>query len=413
MAVILHSMTIYTQRKGGKQMRKDSGFNTMAIHAGQKPCPVTGAHVAPIYQTSTFVFKNVDQGSRRFSGEEEGYIYSRLGNPTQSDLEEKMAILDKGEAAIATGSGMAAISTVLMTLLQCGDHIVADQTLYGCTHSFLKDILPRYGVEVTFADFSDLDMVKKAIKSTTKVVYLETPANPTLKIIDLKEVSQITKKLGIKLVVDNTFMTPFLQRPLELGADLVVYSATKYIGGHGDVIAGIIVGSKELINYIKIPYFKDFGGIISPFDAWLLLRGLKTLGLRMERHCSNGQKVADFLKNHQLVEKVYYPGHPNHPGHDIAKKQMDGFGGMISFELKGGFDAGTTLMNNVSLISLAVSLGCVDSLIEHPASMTHSPLPKEDRLIAGISDSFVRISVGLENVEDIIFDLNQALAKIG
>jgi len=389
--------------------KQDLGFNSKAIHAGHKTCPTTGSHVSPIYQTSTFVFQDVAQGARRFSGEEKGYIYTRLGNPTQTELEEKMAALEGTEAALATGSGMAAISTALLALLQSGDHIVASKTLYGCTHSLIKTILPRYGIKVSFVDASDPLNIEKAMSSNTKAVYVETPSNPTMELIDLRKAASIAHKYGARLVVDNTFMSPYLQRPIEHGADVVVYSATKYIGGHGDVIAGIILGPTDLLTEMKFPYFKDFGGVISPFDAWLLTRGLKTLGVRMERHCENALKVAEYLAVHPLIERVYYPGLKSHPQHELAKKQMDGFGGMISFELKGGFEAGKTLMNNVKLITLAVSLGCVDSLIQHPASMTHSPVPPEERLTAGISDGLVRLSVGLEDVKDIIADLEQAL----
>jgi len=391
---------------------KNLKFNTRAIHAGQKPDPTTGAHVTPIYQTSTFVFKDVDQGARRFAGEEAGYIYTRLGNPTQTELEEKMASLEGAEAAIATASGMAAISTTLLTLLKSGDHIVAADTLYGCTHSLISELLPKYGVEVTLVDPADLSKVEAAMKSNTKVVYVETPANPTLKLVDLRAVAEIAHKFGAKLVVDNTFMSPYLQRPLELGADVVVHSATKYIGGHGDVVAGIIVGPADLLATMKVPYLKDFGGIIDPFNAWLLLRGLKTLGLRMERHSYNAQKVAEYLESHPMIERVYYPGLKSHPQHELAKKQMYGFGGMICFEVKGGLEAGKVLMNSLKVITLAVSLGCVDSLIEHPASMTHSPVPREERLKAGITDGLVRLSVGIEDVEDIIADLEQGLAKV-
>lgn len=391
---------------------KVKGFNTKAIHAGQKPCPVTGAHVTPIYQTSTFVFKDVDQGARRFAGEEEGYIYTRLGNPTLTELEAKVAALEGGEAAIGAASGMAAISTALVTLLKKGDHIVAGDALYGCTHSFISEILPQYGIEVTMVDTSDLKNIENAMKPNTKVIYVETPANPTMKLVDLKGASDIAHKHGAIIIVDNTFMSPYLQRPIEHGVDVVVHSATKYIGGHGDVLAGLIIGLKELIDTMRIPYLKDFGGILSPFDAWLLLRGLKTLGVRMDRHCANAQKVAEYLEKHPLIDKVYYPGLPSHPQYELAKKQMDGFGGMMSFELKGGLEAGKVLMNSVKMITLAVSLGCVDSLIQHPASMTHSPVPREERLKAGITDGQVRLSVGIEDVEDIIADLDQALKEV-
>lgn len=391
---------------------KFKSIDTKAIHAGQSPCPVTGFHVTPIYQTSTFVFEDVDQGARRFAGEEAGYIYTRLGNPTQTELEAKMAALESAEAGLATASGMAAISTTLVSLLKKGDHIVAGDTLYGCTHGFISEILPQYGVEVTMVDTTDPKNIEAAMKPNTKVVYVETPANPTLSIVDLRKVAEISHRHGAKLVVDNTFMSPYFQRPIELGADIVVHSATKYIGGHGDVIGGIVVGKKEVIDNIRMPYLKDFGGVMAPFDAWLLLRGLKTLGVRMERHNANAQKVAEFLEAHPLIERVDYPGLPSHPQHDLAKEQMDGFGGMISFELKGGIEAGKTLMNSVKMISLAVSLGCVDSLIQHPASMTHSPVPREERLKAGITDGLVRLSVGIEGVEDIIADLEQALDQV-
>ncbi|HHX24776.1 MAG TPA: methionine gamma-lyase [Thermoanaerobacterales bacterium] len=388
------------------------GFNSKAIHAGQKPCPVTGSHMTPIYQTSTFVFKDVDQGARRFAGEEAGYIYTRLGNPTLSELEAKIAALESGQAALGTASGMAAISTALLTLLKKGDHIVAGDTLYGCTHGLIHEMLPQYGIEVTMVDTSNIENIEEAIKPNTKVVYVETPANPTMKLVDLKKTAETAHKHGARLVVDNTFMSPYLQRPIELGADLVVHSATKYIGGHGDVIAGLIIGPKDLIDIMRIPYLKDFGGVLSPFDAWLLLRGIKTLGVRMDRHCANAQKVAEYLERHPSIDAVYYPGLTSHPQHDLAKRQMDGFGGMMSFELKGGLEAGKILMNNVKMISLAVSLGCVDSLIQHPASMTHSPVPREERLKAGITDGQVRLSVGIEDVEDIIEDLDQALNKV-
>jgi len=391
---------------------KTKGFNTKAIHAGQKPCPATGAHVTPIYQTSTFVFKDVDQGARRFAGEEEGYIYTRLGNPTISELEKKVAVLEGGEEAIATASGMAAISTALVTLLKKGDHIVAGDALYGCTHSFISEILPQYGIEVTMVDTSKLENIENAMKPNTKVVYVETPANPTMKLVDLKGASEIAHKHGAYIITDNPFMSPYLQRPIEHGVDVVVHSATKYLGGHGDLLAGLIVGPKELLDPMRIPYLKDFGGILSPFDAWLLMRGIKTLGVRMDRHCVNAQKVAEYLENHPLVDKVYYPGLPSHPQYELAKRQMDGFGGMITFELKGGLEAGKVLMNSVKMITLAVSLGCVDSLIQHPASMTHSPVPREERLKAGITDGQVRLSVGIEDVEDIIADLDQALNEV-
>ncbi len=392
--------------------KDNKGFNTKAIHAGNKPDPVVGAHATPIYQTSTFVFKDVDQGARRFAGEEDGYIYTRLGNPTETELEDKMAVLENGEAAAALSSGMAAISATLLALLQKGDHIVASKCLYGCTFDLINTMLPKFGVEVSLIDTTNIDEIKSAIKSNTKVLYFETPGNPTLGITDIAAAAKIAHEHGIKVVVDNTFMSPYLQRPLELGADVVVHSATKYIGGHGDVVAGIIVGKKDFIGTVKMTTLKNIGGVISPFDAYLLIRGLKTLGIRMDRHCSNAMKVAEFLEKHPAVDKVHYPGLESFSQHELAKKQMHGFGGMICFELKGGLEAGKTLMNNLNVITLAVSLGCVDSLIEHPASMTHSGVPHEERLKAGITDGLVRLSVGIEDADDIISDLGQALDKI-
>lgn len=388
------------------------GFQSLCCHAGQHADPVTGAHNTPIYQTSTFAFDNVKDGAAKFAGEKEGYIYTRLGNPTQNALEEKMAAIEGAEAAIATASGMAAISSSVMAVAFAGDHILAHDCLYGCTHSLMEEILPRYGLEVTFADLSNLDNVKANIQDNTKLVYLETPSNPTLNLVDIEEVSKIAHAAGAKVITDNTFMTPYLQNPLELGSDMVVHSATKYIGGHGDAIAGVIAGKEEMLADIRMTTLKDFGGIISPFNAWLLLRGLKTLPIRVEKHTQNAMEVAKFLEKQDKVEKVFYPGLESHPQHDLAKKQASGFGSMISFELKGGHSAGEKMMNNVKLATLAVSLGDVDTLIQHPASMTHAPVPREERLAAGITDGLVRISIGIEDVEDIIADLEGALETL-
>ncbi len=385
------------------------GFSTRAIHAGQKPDPLYGSLTTPIYQTSTFVFKNVAQGAARFAGEEEGYIYTRLGNPTQTALEEKIASLEGGEAAFAAGSGMGAITAVLMALVSQGDHVVHSSALYGCTFAFLHDLLTRFGVTATGVDTGDLEAVKKALRPNTKVVYIETPANPTMRLTDIQAVADIAHEHGAKVVVDNTFMTPYFQRPLELGADIVVHSATKYINGHGDVVAGLAIGPKNLIDEMRMTTLKDIGGIIGPFESWLLLRGLKTLPVRMDRHNSNAMAVARFLESHPAVEKVYYPGLESFPQHELAKKQMSGFGGVMSFELKGGYEAGVRLMNGVKLMHLAVSLGDVDTLIQHPASMTHSVVPEEERLAVNITPGLVRLSVGLEDPEDIIADLEQAL----
>lgn len=387
-------------------------FSTRAIHSGEKPCPITGALRIPIYQTSTFVFENVDQGARRFSGEEEGYIYTRLGNPTQAALEAKMADLEGGEAAIATASGMAAVASTMMMLMDAGDHVLSSKAVYGCTHSLFREYFPKWGMEASFVDTTSLGAIEESIRPQTKVLYIESPANPTMSISNIQGIVNLAQKNGLKIVFDNTFMSPYYQRPLEMGVDVVIHSATKYIGGHGDVVGGIIVGKKEDLDEIRMGTVKDLGGIISPFDAWLLLRGLKTLPLRMERINENAMEVAGYLEKHPEIDHVFYPGLSSHPQHELAKTQMSGFGGMMSFELKGGLEAGKKLMNSLKLCSLAVSLGDVDTLIQHPASMTHSVIEKEDRLKANITDGLVRLSVGIEDVEDIVQDLEDGLARL-
>ena len=392
---------------------KKYGLGTTAIHAGTLK-NLYGTLAMPIYQTSTFIFDSAEQGGRRFALEEAGYIYTRLGNPTTTVLEDKIAALEEGEAAVATSSGMGAISSTLWTVLKAGDHVVTDKTLYGCTFALMCHGLTRFGIEVTFVDTSNLDEVKNAMKENTRVVYLETPANPNLKIVDLEALSKLAHTNPNTLViVDNTFATPYMQKPLKLGADIVVHSVTKYINGHGDVIAGLVITNKELADQIRFVGLKDMtGAVLGPQDAYYIIRGMKTFEIRMERHCKNAKKVVEFLNKHPKIERVYYPGLETHPGHEIAKKQMKDFGAMISFELKGGFEAGKTLLNNLKLCSLAVSLGDTETLIQHPASMTHSPYTKEEREAAGITDGLVRLSVGLENVEDIIADLKQGLEKI-
>ena len=392
---------------------KKLGLGTTAIHAGTLK-NLYGTLAMPIYQTSTFIFDSAEQGGRRFALEEAGYIYTRLGNPTTTTLENKIAALEEGEAGIAMSSGMGAISSTLWTVLKAGDHVVTDKTLYGCTFALMNHGLTRFGVEVTFVDTSNLEEVKNAMKENTRVVYLETPANPNLKIVDLEGVCKVAHTNPNTLViVDNTFATPYMQKPLKLGADIVVHSATKYLNGHGDVIAGLVVTKQELADQIRFVGLKDMtGAVLGPQEAYYIIRGLKTFEIRMERHCKNARTIVDFLNKHPKVEKVYYPGLESHPGYEIAKKQMKDFGAMISFELKGGFEAGKTLLNNLKLCSLAVSLGDTETLIQHPASMTHSPYTKEEREAAGITDGLVRLSVGLENVEDIIADLEQGLEKI-
>ena len=392
---------------------KKLGLGTTAIHAGTLK-NLYGTLAMPIYQTSTFIFDSAEQGGRRFALEEAGYIYTRLGNPTTTVLENKIAALEEGEAGIAMSSGMGAISSTLWTVLKAGDHVVTDKTLYGCTFALMNHGLTRFGVEVTFVDTSNLEEVKNAMKENTRVVYLETPANPNLKIVDLEGVCKVAHTNPNTLViVDNTFATPYMQKSLKLGVDIVVHSATKYLNGHGDVIAGLVVTKQELADQIRFVGLKDMtGAVLGPQEAYYIIRGLKTFEIRMERHCKNARTIVDFLNKHPKVEKVYYPGLETHPGYEIAKKQMKDFGAMISFELKGGFEAGKTLLNNLKLCSLAVSLGDTETLIQHPASMTHSPYTKEEREVAGITDGLVRLSVGLENVEDIIADLEYGLEKI-
>ena len=360
---------------------ENCGFGTMAIHAGNVKDQQFGALTTPIYQTSTFVFDSCEQGGRRFAGAEDGYIYTRLGNPTVSVLENKIAALEGGEACVATGSGMGAISSCLWTIAGAGKHIIADGTLYGCTFALLNHGMARYGVEVDFIDTSDLDALRAHLKPNTAAVYLETPANPTLKITDIAAVSEVAHAYNpeIKVVCDNTFASPALQNPLALGADVVVHSATKYLNGHGDVVAGFVVGKADFIGQVRMFGLKDMtGAVLDPFAAYLLLRGLKTLELRMDRHCENAARIAAFLEGHPAVEKVYFPGLAAHPGHEIAARQMADFGGMLSFEVKGGRSAGTKLVNAMKLITVAVSLGDAESLIEHPASMTHSTYTEEE-----------------------------------
>ena len=393
---------------------KNKKFATKAIHGGHKKDPVSGALTTPIYQTSTFVFDSAEQGGRRFALEEDGFIYSRLGNPTNAQLEEKMALLENGEACMSTGSGIGAITSALWTALKAGDHIVASKTLYGCTYAMLNHGISRYGVEVTFVDATNLDEVKGAMKENTKVVYLETPANPDLKLVDIEAISKIAHEVeGCMVFVDNTFCTPYLQRPIELGADVVVHSATKYLNGHGDVIAGFVVGKKDFITQVRLFGVKDMtGSVLSPFDAYLILRGMKTLQIRMDRHTKNAIEVAKFLESHPNVETVSYPGLESFPQYELAKKQMDMPGGMIAFEVKGGLEGGKQLLSSLELCTLAVSLGDCETLIQHPASMTHSPYTQEERAEAGISEGLIRISVGLEDAEDIIADLKQGLDRL-
>lgn len=390
------------------------GFATRQIHAGAKP-DANGSLCAPIYQTSTFKFETVEQGGARFAGQEQGYIYSRLGNPTQALAEDKLASLENGEAALATASGMGAISAALWTSVAAGDNIVACDTLYGCTYALLNHGMRKFGVEVDLIDMTDLELLKNSIKKNTKVVYFETPCNPTLKMIDIAEVARITHEVNpeIKVIVDNTFCSPYLQRPLDLGADVVVHSATKYLNGHGDVIAGFIVGKADFIGQCRMFGLKDMtGAVMSPFNAYLIIRGLKTLDIRMDRHCKNAKAVAEFFRDHPAVKNVAYPGFEDFEGHDIAKKQMSQYGGMIAIELNANKEQTAKCLNKLQLVTIAVSLGDAETLVEHPATMTHSTYTAEELAVSGIPEGLVRISVGLENVEDIIADFKTALDSL-
>lgn len=396
-------------------VKENSGFGTKAIHGGKMKDTQYGALTMPIYQTSTFEFDCCEQGGRRFAGEEKGYIYTRLGNPSISAVENKVALLEGGEACAAASSGMGAVSACLWSIAGAGKHILADETLYGCTFALLNHGMTRYGVEVTFVDTSDLEQVKANLKENTVCVYLETPANPNLKISDIQAVAELAHAYNpaIQVVCDNTFASPYLQRPLELGADVVIHSATKYLNGHGDVIAGFVVGTEAFIDEVKMFGLKDMtGATLGPFEAFLIMRGLKTMEIRMERHCENAKKVAEYLVKQEKVERVYYPGLETHPGYEIAKKQMQDFGAMISFEVKGGKEGGMKFVNSLSMIPIAVSLGDAETLVQHPASMTHSVYTEEELKAAGISAGLIRLSVGLENAEDIIADLELGFSKI-
>ena len=384
---------------------------TVTIHGG-KAKDEHGALVSPLYQTATFAFANTAQGSARFAGEEPGYIYSRLGNPTITELEQRVAALEDYPAAAATATGMGAVSAAMLAFLQQGDHVLVSDAIYGCSFALFSHLFTRFGIEVSFVDMADLAQTAAAMQTNTKLVFLESPVNPHLKVIDIAAVAAIAHAGGAKLVVDNTFMTPLLQQPRRQGADLVLHSATKYLNGHGDVVAGIVCGSAEDIELIKLTTLKDMGATMSPHDAWLILRGLKTLDVRMQRHCENAQQVAEYLRDHAQVREVYYPGFADHPAQQLMGTQMHGAGAVIAFELCGDINTARQFLDSLQLITIAVSLGDAETLIQHPASMTHSPYTPEARAAAGITDTLVRISVGLEAVSDILSDLEQAFTQL-
>jgi cystathionine beta-lyase/cystathionine gamma-synthase len=375
-------------------------FETMAIHAGDRPDAATGAISVPIYQTSTFVFEDV--------GKTKGWGYSRAGNPTRKVLEDTIARLEGGEAGFAFAAGMAAETTV-MHLLKSGDHVISGDDIYGGTYSLFRDVMPAFGLEFTFVRMDDRKRIEEAIRPNTRMLWIETPSNPLLNIVDLEMVADIARKHGLLTVVDNTFATPYFSRPIECGVDLVVHSTTKYLNGHGDVVGGAVVAASDELGQ-KVQFLLNaMGTNAAPFDCWLVLRGIETLPVRMKQHQENAFAVANYLKEHPKVKKVLYPGLESHTGHEVARRQMKGFGGMVSFELGGGIDGVNALLRKLKVFSLAGSLGDVASLVEHPATMSHVWMSEDYRRKVGITDELVRLSVGLENVDDLIEDLEQAL----
>jgi len=394
-------------------MRGDQGgFSTRAIHAGYDPAEEHGALTPPVHLTSTFAFESAEAGGEMFAGTREGHFYSRISNPTTDLLERRLASLEGGEAAVATASGMGAITAVLWSFLAAGDEVITDQTLYGCTFAFMRDGLTRFGVTVRQVDMTDPEALAAAISDRTRIVYFETPANPNMRLVDIAAISRIARAAGAKVVVDNTYATPVLTRPIGLGADVVVHSATKYLGGHGDLVGGVAVGGTEDMARVRLVGVKDMtGAVMSPFTAFLVLRGLKTLSLRMTRHGDSALSAARWLETHPAVARVFYPGLASFPQHTLAARQMASGGGMMAFELKGGHAAGVAMMNRLTLIRRAVSLGDAETLIQHPASMTHSTYTPEERAAAGIGEGLVRLSVGLEDIADILEDLERALAS--
>ena len=390
--------------------KQGRGFATRAIHHGYDPADNGGALVPPLHLSSTFTFESTDHGAALFAGEREGHFYSRVSNPTVALLEARMAELEGAEAGLATASGMGAITSTLWSLLSPGDTLLTDATLYGCTHSFFDHGLARFGVRVVRADLSDADGLAEAFACRPKVVFFETPANPTLKLVDIRRVARFAKTCGATVVVDNTYATPLLTRPLELGADLVVHSATKYLGGHGDLVGGLVAGRADTVQDIRLVGVKDMtGAAMSPFTAMLVLRGLKTLELRMERHCESAATIAPWLAAHPAVARVHYPGLAAFPQHDLAARQMALPGGMIAFEMRGGLAAGRALVDGVAMIGRAVSLGDAETLITHPASTTHATYTPDALAASGIPEGLVRLSVGLETPADIQADLARPL----
>ena len=382
--------------------RRNPGFATKAIHAGQEPEPATGAVTVPIYATSTYVQEEI--------GKHKGYEYARVSNPTRDRLETNLAALEGAMASRVFASGMAAINAIA-SMLKSGEHVVAGHNLYGGTPRLFNQVLANFGLRFTYVDTSDVKNIERALQKNTRLVFLETPTNPLMELCDIRAISELAHQRGVEVVVDNTFMSPYFQRPIELGADMVVHSTTKFLNGHSDGLGGVVVCTKpeqkETLAFLQ----KAAGAILSPFECWLILRGVKTLAVRMEQHDCNGRKVAEYLSTHKKVKRVFYPGLPSHPQHELAKRQMSGFGAMIAFET-GSLENANKMLRKVRVCSLAESLGGVETLISHPATMTHAAIGEEGRRRIGITDGMVRISVGIEDVEDIVADLDQALAAI-
>ncbi len=391
--------------------KKNIGFDTKLIHSGQVEDKF-GSATVPIYQTSTFKFKNADHGAACFAGESDGYIYTRINNPTIDALERLVADLENGYRGIAVSSGMAAVNTIYMGLLSKGDHMISSSAVYGPSRLVMEKHYSRFGVESSFVNTSNLDEVRNAIRQNTKMIFVETPANPTMDLTDLEGVVKIAREHNLITVADNTFCSPYLQKPLDFGFDVVFHSITKFLNGHADIVGGIVVSRGREIDDILRPMMINLGCNMDPHQAYMVIRGIKTLSIRVEKSQENAIKIAKFLSNHPAIAWVKYPGLESHPQHQLALKQMKGPGAIISFELKGGVEAGKILMDNVKLCLLAVSLGGVETLIQHPASMTHSKMDREKRLMAGITDGLVRFSVGIENADDIINDLKCALDMV-
>ncbi len=390
---------------------KELDFHTLAVRGASPYDEKTGAVATPIYQTSTFSYFTADRGAALFAKEEEGYIYTRLSNPTNEKLEKNLALLEGAEAGLTFASGLAAINALALFHCSAGDHFLVQKELYGGTYELFTKHFPRLGVDVTYLTEMTTDAVRANVRDNTKLIFLETPSNPLLHIVDIAAVADVARKAGVPLAVDNTFATPYLTQPIKLGATYAVHSATKYIGGHGDCIGGMLAGPAEAMDAIRTSTYKDLGATTSPFNAFLFLRGLKTLPLRVDRHCANAQKIADFLAGHEKVRRVYYPGLPTHPGHELAKRQMRLFGGMVGFEV-GSFGAAKKLLDGLEICVQAVSLGDVITLIEHPASTTHHGYAEEDLADVGLTEGYVRISVGLEDPGDLIDDLVAGLERI-